>query len=121
MMSDSQQNRRPWGGRTVMITGASRGIGRATAVLFSRLGAKVVAHGRDVQELFTLREQAISEGGDVTTVVADLRDATACERVVADCVSAVGELHVLVNNAGANAFHGVLGASLKEWDDCLAI
>lgn len=110
-----------WSGRVVLVTGASRGIGKATAHLFARRGAQVVAHGRDEAQLAEVRDQWRNAGYDVTTVLGDLRDPEAPARIVAEAVAAYGRIDVLVNNAGANVFEGVLDCSQQAWDDCLAL
>ncbi|OFI39524.1 short-chain dehydrogenase [Arthrobacter sp. SW1] len=86
-------------GRTVLVTGASRGIGRATARVLHREGAYVVAHyGRDA----AAAESLAAELGDrVLTVQADLADPAAPARLWAEAVAWRGSVEVLVNNAGA--------------------
>jgi len=105
-----------WQDRVVLVTGASRGIGRATALLFSEMGATVCAHGRDENQLQRVAEAA---SGEIRILQGDLRDSAACERAIAEAAEVRGSVDVLVNNAGANAFHGVLDSTVSEWDDCL--
>jgi NAD(P)-dependent dehydrogenase (short-subunit alcohol dehydrogenase family) len=109
----------PWVGRRILITGATGGIGRATALYFAYLGADVVLHGRDLAAAEELRARIVSLGGESSVVLGDLRDADACRQVATAAVSATGQLDVLVNNAGANVFGGTMGATLKDWDDCI--
>ncbi|KHL04061.1 SDR family NAD(P)-dependent oxidoreductase [Sinomonas humi] len=86
-------------GRTVLVTGASRGIGRATAVVAHREGAHVVVHYGSAS---LAAEQTAAELGDrVTLVQGDLRDPVQRQVVWDEAVRATGGVDVLVNNAGA--------------------
>jgi len=84
-------------GKHVLITGGSKGIGLACARVFLAEGAKVTVTSRSQQNL----DQARAVVGDVLTVAADLADAAAAARVVADCEAQAGPIDVLVNCAGA--------------------
>ncbi len=91
-------------GRRAIVTGASSGIGKATALRLAQEGAMVAICGRRADVL----EQAAAEigAGSVFTVVADMTQPADCERFIAETVKHFGRLDILVNNAGAsNANH----------------
>lgn len=106
--------RRPVGGRRVLVTGASRGIGAAVARAFAAVGDVVAVHsGRDVD---AARAVASSLPGSGHVVVrADLADPDAVARCVSEAVEGLGGLDVLVNNAGIFTAHPVLGSTYAEW------
>lgn len=112
---------RAWAGRTVVVTGASQGIGAATAALFALDGADVIVHGRDAERTADVVARIASAGGSAAPVLADLRDPDAAQAVVEHARGWTGRVDVLVNNAGANTFRGVLDTTLQDWEDCLAL
>lgn len=87
-------------GNIAIITGASRGIGRAVALKFAREGAKVVAVSRNSSLLDSLIAEAAKEEGAVIKIVADISNETECRRVIEETLSRYGRLDTLVNNAG---------------------
>ena len=89
----------PLAGRTVLVTGGSRGIGRAVVRAAHRDGASVVVHYRSGAS--AARQLAEELGDRVHLVPGDLADPAAPDRIWADAVSATGRIDVLVNNAGA--------------------
>lgn len=89
----------PLTGRTVLVTGGTRGIGRAVVEAAHRDGATVVVHYRSAEA--TARELAAQLGNRVHLVAGDLSEPGAPARVWADAASAAGRIDVLVNNAGA--------------------
>jgi len=106
-------------GKVAIITGAATGIGRASAVLFSRAEARVAL--ADVRE--TELAQTVAEvrraGGEVTSIVSDLARPDDCAAVVARAVQAFGRLDVVLNNAGVGTM--VVGGTvetigLEQWD-----
>jgi NAD(P)-dependent dehydrogenase (short-subunit alcohol dehydrogenase family) len=90
-------------GRSVIVTGASRGLGRAMALGLAQAGARVavVARGPGPQLDETMqRVAALGAGARVIRALGDLRDPAACDRIAAEALAAFGRIDVLVNNAG---------------------
>jgi NADP-dependent 3-hydroxy acid dehydrogenase YdfG len=84
----------PLSGKAVLVTGASAGIGRATALALAQAGAKIIATGRRKPELETLAKQC--SGSAIETMVGDLNDA----RFVDELANKARDVDILVNNAG---------------------
>nr|WP_246304731.1 SDR family NAD(P)-dependent oxidoreductase [Nocardioides thalensis] len=90
----------PLDGRVVMITGASSGIGRATALATARRGARVVLVARRADALKEVRAEIEKAGGAADVFPCDLTDGPAVDALVADALEAYGAVDYLVNNAG---------------------
>ncbi len=86
--------------KVALITGASSGIGRATAELFAKKGAKVVVAARRQEELDSLVAAIESGGGSATAIQTDVAVATDVERMVEHATKTFGRLDYAVNNAG---------------------
>lgn len=86
--------------KVTIVTGASSGIGRATALLFAREGAKVVVTGRRQAELDGVVKQIEADGGRAAAVVGDVKDEALAERLVDVAVARFGGLDIAFNNAG---------------------
>jgi short-subunit dehydrogenase len=89
--------------KTILVTGASSGIGRALAVRAARAGYRGYAVGRNMKALAALGSQVSEEGGSIRTDVTDVSDPTNAPGLVGRMVAAFGQVDVLVNNAGAVA------------------
>jgi len=88
-------------GQVVLVTGASRGIGQATAICLAKTGAQVVIHGRSESSLFDTAEQILTLGGlKPFQVVYDVRDGEAMKQAFLQIKKNYGRLDGLVNNAG---------------------
>ncbi len=88
-------------GKTVLVTGATSGIGKATALGLAAMGARVAITGRDRDRtLDTAREIRATSGGPVDMFVADLSSQSEVRRLAAEFAQEVGRLDVLVNNVG---------------------
>lgn len=91
---------RPLEGRTALVTGAARRLGRATALALASRGAAVVLHYLESEEdAEHARRAAAAEGADAWTLRADLRDAAARARLLAEAEALAGPIDLLVNNA----------------------
>jgi NAD(P)-dependent dehydrogenase (short-subunit alcohol dehydrogenase family) len=98
----------------VLVTGASRGIGRAIATAFADLGDRVAIHHRDSAAL-AAEVLAGLPGHGHTVIQADLTDADAVRRSVDGACDALGGLDVLVNNAGVFLAHPITEVSYEQW------
>jgi NAD(P)-dependent dehydrogenase (short-subunit alcohol dehydrogenase family) len=104
-------------GRTALVTGASRGIGRAMAVAFAQHGADVALNGRDTALLDEVRAEIEGLGRKAVVVAADVTDADAVRGMVGAAISSLGHLDIVVNNAGGNSFSvPFLSARPSGWD-----
>ena len=105
-------------GRGVLVTGASRGIGRAVAARFAAAGDRVAVHHRDSAELAEQLVASLPGGGHVV-VRADMADPDAVRVMVDDAAARLGGLDVLVNNAGVfggvERPHPVFGTDYARW------
>jgi len=98
----------------VLVTGASRGIGRAIAMAFANLGDRVAIHHRDSAAL-AAEVLAGLPGNGHTVLQVDLTDADAVRRSVDGACDALGGLDVLVNNAGVFLAHPITEVSYEQW------
>lgn len=87
-------------GKRVIITGASRGIGRAIAQRYAEEGADLLLTATGVQQLNDTLGDCVGQGAKVLTMAADVADRAQCEAMIQRAVEALGGLDVLVNNAG---------------------
>lgn len=104
--------------RVALVTGSTRGIGRAIAVELAREGATVVVNGRDEGPAAVL---AATLGNGSTAVAADIATEAGCEALVRATLDAHGALDVLVNNAGASFAAPAQDVPTEEWDRLLAL
>ncbi|HXA34204.1 MAG TPA: SDR family oxidoreductase [Acidimicrobiales bacterium] len=98
---------------TALVTGATSGIGRATALRLARDGWEVVVHGRNSQRGAAVVQEIETQGGRARFVAADLNDVAAVRRLVDE----VGDVDVLVNNAGVSWFGPTADLDEMTFDD----
>lgn len=107
--------------RVAFVTGASRGIGRAVAVLFGSQGLKVVCASRTEADLERVATEITDAGGEAIAMPLDTSDTTAFSAAVKQSVERFGSIHILVNNAGIVRDKLILRMSEKDWDTVLDI
>ncbi|AOR30515.1 oxidoreductase [Streptomyces fodineus] len=102
-------------GTVALVTGASSGIGHATALELTRQGASVALVGRREDRLTALATEITGIGGKALVVPADITDAQAAAEAVERTVEGLGRLDTLVNNAGLMLLGPAPGADLNDW------
>jgi NADP-dependent 3-hydroxy acid dehydrogenase YdfG len=102
-------------GKVALITGASSGIGAATAVALAREGAAVALGARRVERLEALKEQIEADGGRAASFKVDISDEGQARTFVERGRDELGGLDILVNNAGVMLLGPVMGADTDEW------
>ncbi|MGH7322633.1 MAG: SDR family NAD(P)-dependent oxidoreductase [Candidatus Rokuibacteriota bacterium] len=109
-------------GRRALITGGGTGIGRATAELFAREGARVTVSGRRRPELEETVRVVEKAGGQATCVAGDVAIPAEAERMVHETVRAHGGLDILVNNAGILVRNAsVTNVSIEDWERVIGV
>jgi len=108
-------------GKVAIVTGASSGIGRATASLMAQRGATVVAVGRNEKDLISLRDGLKSKKGAIKINLADVTEVSQLDRLVSETVQNFGQIDVLVNSAGIIKSGNVENTTLDDWDKMMNI
>jgi 3-oxoacyl-(acyl-carrier-protein) reductase len=107
-------------GRTCLVTGASRGIGRAIALELGRHGASVaVGYGRNEDAAAEVVKEIVGSGSQAFAVPGDVADPEAIEGIVASVLDRFGKIDILVNNAGITRDRSLAKMTPEEWDDVL--
>jgi NAD(P)-dependent dehydrogenase (short-subunit alcohol dehydrogenase family) len=105
----------------VIVTGASSGIGRATALRFGRAGASVLAVGRDTEALSSVAAEVVRAGGHAAPFAIDVTAEHAPARIVAEALERFGSLTTVVNAAGIIAAGSIETTSDAQWDGMLDV
>lgn len=108
-------------GKVVVITGASSGLGAASARLLAARGAAVVLGARRVDKMTALADEIRAAGGKVEVVATDVTDAAQVKELVATAVRVFGRIDVLVNNAGLMAIAPLSEGKVDEWERMIDI
>jgi len=114
-------------GKVSLVTGASRGLGKAHALKLSSLGSKVAVNYVDIEGESNQADAAevvkaiTGQGGEAIAVEADVRDVEAVKAMVEEVVERWGKIDILVNNAGINRDNLLLRMSEEAWDDVIDV
>ncbi|MCZ6720532.1 MAG: SDR family NAD(P)-dependent oxidoreductase [Proteobacteria bacterium] len=108
-------------GKTVIVTGATSGIGAATASAFAGEGARLMLTGRNAERAELTRKKAEAAGVGAATLIGDIRDPDFCERLVVATTERFGRLDILVNNAGVIHCETVDETTDDQWRETMAV
>src|SRR5713101_2803347 len=117
-------------GKTAVVTGAGRGIGRAVALLLAEEGANVVVNdpgvnvdgtGHDAGPADQVRDEVVAAGGNAVANYDSVATAEGGENMVRQCVDAFGRIDILINVAGILRDRMIFNMAEDEWDDVIAV
>jgi NADP-dependent 3-hydroxy acid dehydrogenase YdfG len=103
-------------GKVVVITGASSGLGEATARLLGAQGAKIVLGARRIDRLQALVDELVRQGGEALAIATDVTDRTQVQRLVDGAVESFGRIDVMINNAGLMPHSPLARLKVDDWD-----
>jgi NAD(P)-dependent dehydrogenase (short-subunit alcohol dehydrogenase family) len=108
--------------RTVVISGASRGLGAATACIAAEMGANVVLTARSGEDLDMVAQQIQASGGRALSVVGDITRVADCQRVIDQAMNHFGQVHTVVNNAGVlTPIASIADGEPEAWEENWAV
>lgn len=108
-------------GKVAIITGSTSGMGRDTAYLFAKEGAKVVITGRNESRAKEAVDKIRAKGGEAMYVIADTSDRDSAKKIFDETIAAYGTVDILMNNAGKLSVTGIMDITMEEWDQVFNI
>jgi NAD(P)-dependent dehydrogenase (short-subunit alcohol dehydrogenase family) len=106
-------------GKIALVTGASKGLGRAMAHSLSQAGAQIALVSRDREKLVSVRDEITSAGGRAEVFLADVRDEASVSQVANEVKEKLGPVQVVINNAGINLRKDLVDFTLAEWQSVI--
>lgn len=106
-------------GKLALITGASKGLGKAMAVALGESGATIALVSRDRGKLDEVQLEIENSGGNARVFAADVRDETSVNKLETDVREKLGKVQILINNAGINIRKNLVDFTLDEWRSVL--
>lgn len=107
--------------KVAIVTGASRGIGKAIALAFAREGADLVVIGRSKEDLDELTTQIKTCGRQCLSIIADVTKEKEVNEAAQKALDQFGKIDILVNNAGVGLFKSIRETSVEEWNQVIAV
>ncbi len=111
----------PLAGKVAIVTGASRGIGKAISILLARSGSRVVLAARSEPQLKSVSEEISGQNGEALVIPTDLTVDKEMERLVQQTLKEWGSVDVLINNAGLGKLAPVVKAKVSDWDETFRV
>lgn len=108
-------------GKRALVTGSSRGIGRAIARALAGAGASLYLTGRDSKRLARVKEEVSADGRKIDCAEADLRDKDEVKGLFDSAIKFLGGVDILINNAGLGIKGNVVDMSISDWDLTLSV
>ena len=102
-------------GRVAVITGASKGLGKAMALALGAAGASIALVSRNIAQLNEVGRAVMDAGGEARVFQADVADEEQVRKLERDVLGAFGKVHILINNAGINVRKPLVEFTLEEW------
>jgi len=106
-------------GKAALITGASKGLGKAMAVALGAAGARIALVSRNLEQLNEVGRAVKEAGGDARVFQADVSNEEQVQKLERDVAGAFGKVHILINNAGINIRKPIVEFTLEEWQRVL--
>ena len=107
--------------KVAIVTGASRGIGEAIAKQLSSCGAKIILIARNSDQLVTVKETIISNGGIAESIAGDVSNLNSISEIVTNTIDKWGRIDILVNNAGIARDNIIMRMKEDDWDSVMNI
>lgn len=108
-------------GKVALITGASRGIGRAISIKLAQNGVNLAVNGRSEEGLISLKDELSLYGVDILLCPGDLQDPDIPSLIVERTINHFGRLDILINNAGIALAKPLVETTVEEWDRLMAV
>ncbi len=113
--SESISETRKLAGKTALITGASKGLGKAMAMALAGAGARIALVARDASKLNAVKTEIEDAGGTASVFIADVSQEQSVLQLEAEVVAQLGSVQILINNAGMNIRKNLIDFTLDEW------
>jgi len=111
----------PLAGKVAIVTGASRGIGKAISILLAQSGSRVVLAARSEPQLKSVSEEISSQNGEALVIPTDLTVDKEMEQLVQQTLKEWGSVDILINNAGLGKVAPVIKAKVSDWDETFRV
>ena len=113
--SDGKIGDKKLAAKTALITGASKGLGKAMALALAGAGARVALVARDAGKLNAVKAEIEAAGGSASVFAADVSQEQSLAHLEAEVIAQMGSVHILINNAGMNIRKNLIDFTMEEW------